>query len=163
MHSSGYSTDPPGSACKDNLVSEIQPVKDLASILGVKSMTFAGGTGSNKDENELIMRGQRVKEGKTQDAKQGELSQRLCSFDSELVQTFSNQNDENICVQGLNTRQPGPDGINNKPTEQGALGVTENRNKTNFQKKQATQTQLRTAERNKRPYKPSQFQLMAPS
>lgn len=86
-HSSGYSTNSPGSACRDNLVSEIQPVKEPASILGVKSMTSAGRTGSNKDENELIMRGQRVKEGKTQDAKQGELSQRLCSFNSELVQT----------------------------------------------------------------------------
>lgn len=128
VHSSGYSTDPPGSARKDNLVSEIQPVKELASTLGVKSMTFAGRTGSNKDEDELIMRGQRVKEGKTQDAKQGELSQRLRSFNSELVQMFSNQNDGNICTQGLKTRQPGPNGKNKKQTKEKELGVTENIN-----------------------------------
>lgn len=46
-------------------------VKELASILGYKSMTSAGRRGSNKDVNELIMRGQRVREGYSEDAKQG--------------------------------------------------------------------------------------------
>lgn len=58
-------------AYKDNLASKIEMVKELASILGDKSMTSTGRRGSNKDENELIMRGQRVREGYTEDAKQG--------------------------------------------------------------------------------------------
>lgn len=48
-------------AYKDNLASKIEMVKELASILGDKSMTSAGRTGSNKDVNELDKESERAK------------------------------------------------------------------------------------------------------
>lgn len=70
MHTAQISLIHLESEYRDYLASKIEMVKELASILGDKSMTSAGRGGSNKDVNELIMRGQRVGEGYTEDAKQ---------------------------------------------------------------------------------------------
>lgn len=92
-------------ARKDNQASKIQPVKDLVSILRGKSMISAGSRGSNKDVNELIMRGQRVK-GRNWSCKPGITSSKPLQLQLWTGVNLFKQN-KNIRVQGLKTRQTG--------------------------------------------------------